>query len=267
MKQLILATTALTVLSTAAFANGNAEHKSHHAKHHHKAVSEAATPVTSHGDDHFKSGFYLGANAGVSHNRNKLRNELNFNALSLNHNQLKGSKSKTSPIGELLVGGRFVMNQWLLGAEVSANMDGHRVSKNFTHNGAFPVPVSIKFKKEYGIVPALVIAHRCNERNALFLKLGAAINRYKISLTDNFTGNHIKFSGHKTKVGFAPTIGMEHSFSRHLSAVASIGAEFNGTVKKRFGKDGVFLTTNGDFDKVKNKTTAYTAKVGVMWKL
>lgn len=209
----------------------------------------------------FHSGLYTAAMAGVTYNRNSMKNRLVVPGTL--DSTLKASKHKTSAIGELILGGRKAYGPWVYGLEVAVNKDGHKATRLFDYVGN-GTTFNGRIEKKMGIVPALTLGRTMGEKGLVFVKLGMSINRYGFKLF-NVQANQV-FSDYKTKLGFAPSIGYEHSFNHRISGLATIGYEWNGSVKGKFNNpivDPNIVSSNT----LKVKTSAFVGKVGVLIKM
>ncbi|MGN6670299.1 MAG: hypothetical protein ACTHJ4_02005 [Candidatus Nucleicultricaceae bacterium] len=243
----------------------------------------ATTVTTAHASEaHFKTGVYVGLAEGTSIGRPQF--DTNYTPDStVTGNPLSGTpqhgsikKTRASFFGEITFGGRYLYeNGFFPGFEVGISVG----SQNFNHDFHFnepdpfylPAPgdylVKASLKNKFSVTPSLVFGWVFAKQFNAFAKLGVNIARYKLDVAGlNYDPVFHSGSKEKTVISFAPQIGLEYSFSRHVSLFASLGAHIGGNVnldKPGFFDLGVVFN---DHLKLTGRNTTFTQKVGLLFK-
>lgn len=275
MKNLTSVFCALALFSgSAALANGvHKEHYKPHKKHHHKHVEPAPAPApmpapTPEPTRFFNNGFYAGGQIGYSFMHGVMRNFLHTTTGATDNVFSKKSASSNKFIGEILLGYRHYLpssSDVMMGLELAANWDGHKLSKTFNErlrNAASNIFYSVRLRKEFSFVPAVTIGYTFCPKWMVFAKLGVAITRFKERINfNNVTSGSKSF----TKAGVAPSLGLEYAYTKHVSFLGTVSYEAYPALNKKFtgiqvGQPNSFLHT-----KVK-RPYLISVKVGALYR-
>lgn len=253
-------------------------------------VASSSLHAADSSGKHFRSGFYLGAMEGLSAGQAKMSESYKPDprdvgaGVAANFNATK-SISRASFVSEILVGGRHLFdNGFFPGFEVAASFANHKfendfnfVDPTFTLNPLDPVGAftfKAATKRRYSIVPSVVLGWTISNQFNLFAKLGMGITKYDTRiLNDSNDGgagtnpNFLRGSTGKTYYSFVPALGLEYSFSRHISFVASVSYEVGS--KPEFTKSQMFITRPLpmlDSNKLSTRVSIFTQKIGLLVK-
>lgn len=199
----------------------------------------------------FNSGFYLGAQVGYLNPNHKYNVSLN----GITTGTFQKTKRQNTVLGGIVLGGRyFIHSPWFLGAEISANMDGS--ATRFEVRGTFGERYLHKLKRQYSIVPSVIVGTTFAQAFAVYAKLGADISRYYSTLS-NIAGQFSSgFKQHKTRTVFLPSVGLEYCFSPTVSTRLEVSHNFQAA---KVDMDVRTLLGARDNTKVKVHNTAVTA--------
>lgn len=256
-------------------------------------ISSSGLQAADSSEKHFRSGFYLGAMEGLSAGQAKMSESYRTDprdsgpggtGIAASFNATK-SISRASFVSEILVGGRHLFdNGFFPGFEVAASFANHKfendfnfVDPTFTVNPLDPVGAftfKAATKRRYSIVPSVVLGWTLSHQFNLFAKLGMGITKYDTRIlndtNDGGAGTNPGFfrgSTGKTYYSFVPALGLEYSFSRHVSFVASVSYEVGS--KPEFTKSNLFVTRPlpmQDSNKVSTRVSIFTQKIGLLVK-
>jgi len=249
-------------------------------------VASSSLHAADSSEKHFRSGFYLGAMEGLSAGQAKMSESYKTDprdvgaGAAANFNATK-SISRASFVSELLVGGRYLFeNGFFPGFEVAASFANHKFENDFNFidpsftlspgTGNFTFKAATK--RRYSIVPSVVLGWTISNQFNLFAKLGLGITKYDTrilnDLDDNITNRgFLRGSTGKTYYSFVPALGLEYSFSRHVSFVASVSYEVGS--KPECTKSQMFVTRPlpmQDSNKVSTRVSIFTQKIGLLVK-
>lgn len=199
------------------------------------SIAHANTPSPS---PFFKSGFYLGAQAGYAQMQGNIKGTLHQaipgSNLPPSDSQSTNAK-KSRPIGEFLAGYRHLFTSgFMIGGELAVGYSGHKItSQTFNHFNR-KVFFKTSVERTYFATPSIVIGKVFSRQWLGFLKLGLGISKFK-SLTQN-VDEHFDFRGKKTQIGFVPALGLEYAATPRVSLLGSISYEIYGKVQKKFNQ-------------------------------
>jgi opacity protein-like surface antigen len=255
LKRLLLGSVSLVLNSSNLFANGAVPCPIQEAP----IVCEGChCPATS---QFYKSGFYGGLQVGLQGMRTKMINS-HLTAAGVVDGTGRKEKTKTGFIGDMFVGVRVVLNNcWVTGLEVGGVINTNETNQNLTLKltGVPNRHFHVKAKREYGIIPSLMVGHIFWDRHMAYMRAGIAFSHFKSKAHDvELSNNYDKAS---TKIGIAPVAGLEFAFSSSMSARLEVGAEFYGKLKKQLKLKA------GDYIRTKNRSNLYHAKIGVVVKI
>lgn len=255
-------------------------------------VASSSLHAADSSEKHFRSGFYLGAMEGLSAGQAKMSESYKPDprdvappaGVAANFNATK-SISRASFVSELLVGGRYLFeNGFFPGFEVAASFANHKfendfsfIDPTFTLNPLDPVGAftfRAAAKRRYSIVPSIVLGWTIHKQFNLFAKLGMGITKYDTRILNDSNDQgaltnpgFLRGSTGKTYYSFVPALGLEYSFSRHVSFVASVSYEVGS--KPEFTKSQMFVTRPlpmQDSNKVSTRVSIFTQKIGLLVK-
>ncbi|MBX9696632.1 MAG: hypothetical protein K2X53_00945 [Alphaproteobacteria bacterium] len=239
-------------------------------------------------EKHFRSGFYLGAMEGLSAGQAKMSESYKPDARDIPPAGLAPARfdatksiSRSSFVSELLVGGRYLFeNGFFPGFEIAASFANHKFENDFKFidlSNTLSVAPSNEFifkaatKRRYSIVPSVVLGWTLSNQFNLFAKLGMGITKYDTrilnDLNDAINPGFLRGSTGKTYYSFVPALGLEYSFSRHVSFVASVSYEVGS--KPEFTNSRLFQTNPipmTDSNKLSTRVSIFTQKIGLLVK-
>lgn len=234
----------------------------------------AAAVTTAHASEaHFKTGVYVGLAEGTSIGRPQFdMNYIPDPIFGGSVQQASIKKTRASFFGEISMGGRYLYeNGFFPGFEVGISVGSQNFHHDFNYNDPLILPapsdysVKASLKNKFSITPSLVFGWVFAKQFNAFAKLGVNIARYKLGVANSFQP-YPSMSKEKTLISFAPQLGLEYSFSRHISLFASLGATIGGNVK--LDKEG-FFDIGGVFNdhlKLTGRNTTFTQKIGLLFK-
>ncbi len=238
------------------------------------ALSTAAGASTSTTASSFKSGFYLGAQAGYSQMKGKIDGVVDVDGpggdtppISASNS---GNKSKSRAVADILIGGRYILkNGFSLGGDVSTGYDGNSIASTLYHPGIGPsggTPFKNTLKRTYFILPSLVIGKTFSPRFLGFIKLGLSISRLKNEVHNIGGENFLRSS--KTAIGFSPAIGLEYACNQKISLLGTLCYERFGNIKKIHKNiTGQPVDAASEYQSIFRKPQFFTVKFGVIIKI
>ena len=247
-------------------------------------------------EPHFRTGMYLGLMEGLSAGQTKMSENYrpdprDIAAGAENYNASK-SISRSAFVSEVMVGGRYLMdNGFFPGFEVAASFANHKFENDFVFhdtalnnfNPLFPAPAvspagdnifRAAIKRRYSFVPSVVLGWAFSQQFNVFAKLGLGITKYDVRiLNDTFDGGvgfntpYFRGSQGKTYYSFVPALGIEYSFNRYVSFVAS--ASYEVGQKPEFTNSHLVeqqaLPIN-DSNRLSGRVSIFTQKIGLLFK-
>lgn len=220
----------LLLSSGAALANGTSkEHYKPHKKHHKQVEAPAPMPMApapvAEPTRYFNNGFYIGGQIGYSHLHGKFRNALFLTSGGDSLMAANGGDSSDAFVGEVLFGYRYFMRPaFSLGLEVAGNWDGHDVSREFQTIRANVANTRIvhrtKVSKRYSVVPTATFGWAFAPRWLVMAKVGAAITHFRLFASVGTTP--VTFTRNFRKAGIAPSLVLEHAYTKHLSFMGTV---------------------------------------------
>ena len=242
------------------------------------ALALALNATPSHAN--FKSGFVVGGALGYSHMGTRFTNNSSESAFigvaaqSSSARTTEVTSSASSIIGSLSAGYRYITESgFAIGFNLGVSKDGNTSKDNGTLTTVNSIAYTTKLNRQFQITPALFIGQRVADNWMVFTELGLSISRFKLKAERTATAantNPVAASNKSfTKVGFAPTIGVECALSDRISVTGTATYEYFGSTKKDVGSTNTrpgaidFQTQNN----VKVQPNYFTAKVGVLFKI
>lgn len=236
-------------------------------------------------EPHFRTGMYLGLMEGLSAGQTKMSENYRPDPRdvgAVNYNASK-SISRSAFVSEVMVGGRYLMdNGFFPGFEVAASFANHKFENDFVFSDAVLNPdpntdiniFSAAIKRRYSFVPSVVLGWAFNQQFNVFAKLGVGITKYDLRIINNtddgglgFNPGFLRGSTGKTYYSFVPALGLEYSFNRYVSFVASVSFEVGQ--KPEFTKTHLTelqaLPIN-DSNKLSGRVSIFTQKIGLLFK-
>lgn len=273
LKTIFIAGASIVALSTtAAFAGGDMNHKDgkrhskqhgkHHGKHHGKGDSSDGINGKDGANSSamWKSGFSLGVMAGWQNLQGKKTTIEEFATptdLATPPFSIKKTKKGNGFVGGPSVGYNHVVKNFLIGLHTAGEWNSGKAKTNFINpaNAHYPnVPGQLQLKKnwswllhaKFGYIMGTCVP---------YIKLGTALNGYKI--TETIPTQNYKATWKKTKLHFAPAVGMDHALNKNIS----VGFEGMYLVS------GKVTTKTTQATKVRTKPNAWTVQATVAYRM
>jgi opacity protein-like surface antigen len=183
---------------------------------------------------YIKSGVFGGVQAGTSFMHGKFNSTFNDPPLQF---RASGSASASKGLLALIAGYRHVFsNAFTLGADLTAAYEGSHKISTILLQPPQPAaqPFVNKLKRSFSFIPSLTLGTVFAERFHAFLGLGVAISSFRVQVL-NVAGN-AGVSSSATKIGFAPSLGLEYAWTHHVSLTAAAGYEIYQKMRKTFGQ-------------------------------
>ena len=183
---------------------------------------------------YFKSGFLAGGHVGVGFGNGKFNSTYSVPVAT---SSSTGSASKTAPLFGVFGGYRHVTHEgYVLGLALEANLSGSsELKKEFRHFNLLTVDNLLK--RSFSVVPVLRFGKIFCGRYLASIGLGMPITRFKQQANIITLGALSNSSATYTKVGFAPSLGLEYAASRNASIFTNVSYEMYGKVSKTFGSE------------------------------
>jgi opacity protein-like surface antigen len=216
----------------------------------------------------YRSGFLAGAQVGASFGDGKFNSTLNVNpALVVNKDSQTGSARKTSALFGLLGGYRHIYHQdFTLGFLVELNLlTNNELNKRLVHTGLGNAPFTNKVKKTFTVIPTVTVGKIFCGRWHASLGLGLAIARFKHQADFGGT-NAASASGSVTKVGFAPSLGIEYATTNNVSLFGNVAYEMYGRSTKTLNFPTFLIGGVPSTYRTSVKPSYFTFKLGAMYR-
>lgn len=210
-----------------------------------------AAPVESKCSEFFRSGFYFGGQAGYSMAFTKFqgtRSDYITGDQDLYPFSLTPKDGRF--MGEIFLGGRYMMNCMMFGAELGMAVNDTKSKSRFQINPQAGSGIDIwemSSKRTAVYKSSLVMGYAVHSKVILYTKLGVAISSFQFeeigvdALPNQVDTVNLSKS---TRVGFAPAIGAEYCFTDMLSGRFEVGGEFYKKAFKAYPVDGLATLKN-----------------------
>ena len=232
-----------------------------------------APTVSSASTQHFKTGAYVGLTQGINLARTKFSTTYTADPVQGGDDQRETKSVNNSAFsGEMSLGGRYLLNNGFFpGFEIAASFANDHIKRDFQFvdadlNLAPGYTLRTDLKRRYSIVPSVVLGWVVSEQFNVFAKLGVGISQYDLRLQQSTYEPLPSASLSKTKYSFVPSVGLEYSFSRFVSFVASLSCDIGGKInleKKGLFDFGVPYNDKADLSV---RANFFTQKIGLLIK-
>jgi opacity protein-like surface antigen len=219
------------------------------------SLSEANIITTRTTAGAFKSGVYLGAHGGYTHEVHEHRGKIG----GLTERTHKADRKNHRFVPELSIGYRHFINCMLLGLEISGNVD--KTKSSYTSKDPFGHEAKTTLKSKWHLMPAVVVGGALNNFVVLYAKVGMDYGKYGYRLhTSPTVADAASVSKSKNINRFMLAGGVEYAINSTFGVRAEIGHSF----KKGFH----YKRQDGDHTyKMKHAPSTTMVKVGFLFKV
>lgn len=195
-----------------------------------------ASSTLAHGSN-FKSGFIAGAHVGYSFGNGKFNSTFDTNG-QFGVGSASGNAKKNSALLGILAGYRHIFHSgFTIGVDISGNVfTNNELNKQLNHIEGLNFPFKNKISRRYSITPSLNVGKVFCDRWHATIGLGLAIASFKQEVTNlSSVGGVIKSANATTtKVGFAPSVGVEYAATQNVSIIGNVSYEIYKKTNKTF---------------------------------
>ncbi len=238
----------------------------------------ATSALVSQASADVRSGFYVGAD--VSANALLAKGKTSYNESITTTGLNPFSSNHKSDLGRFGLGGGIYGGYGLLSGcmyyagELAYNYDSAKAKHSHSHNFnsfAFPVVVpfttqraSIKVKNEHAFNFAALIGTKLTANTVMYVRLGGNVSQVKMNAT--VFGQSLNKK--KTRLSFAPGVGLETSMGRNWMARLEYSYDFGKGVSKSksFDRTDLQVPTTQNFRASAKNVNTHSAKLGIAYK-
>jgi len=201
-------------------------------------LSSVGTAPTLAGPCYFKSGFLAGAHVGVTRGSGTFKATFDTGVVGVAAASASGGAAKTSAMFGLVGGYRHILNGgYTVGADLAANIfANNELKKQLDHTIAPDDYFFVnRLSRRFNIIPGVSFGKILCDRWLVSLGVGLAISRFQQQVFS--VDSNVGLKSSVTKVGFAPSLGVEYAATQNLSVVGGVTYEIYGKISKKFGNE------------------------------
>lgn len=194
-------------------------------------VSTLGTNPTQANTSLFNSGFLLGAQVGYNYGSGSFKASFNDGGVPPIIEEASGRGRNTAALIGLIGAYRHLFTPgYTVGLEVTANYMGmNEINKRFIQVFS---PFLNRLKRTYNVIPSVALGAIVSDNVLVSLGLGLGISRFHL-LVDNIDGGQ-RAQSSGTKVGCAPSVGVEYATTHKFSLIANATYEIYQKISKTF---------------------------------
>jgi opacity protein-like surface antigen len=195
-------------------------------------VSALGTNPTQANTNLFNSGFLLGAQVGYNYGYGSFNVRYDDGLPPPMPEEASGRGQNSAALIGLIGAYRYLFTPgYTVGLEVTANYIGmNEIHKRFLQ---VTTPLFLnRLKRTYNVIPSVALGAIVSDNVLLSLGLGLGISRFHLLVDNVARGNTVNYS--TTKLGFAPSLGVEYATTQKFSLIANATYEMYQKVSKTF---------------------------------